>query len=62
MQRGFPVYINKSGKKNATEIAAIVDQNADESDLFGGNMMYAYAGVAAVFLVLVILLIVCCCK
>jgi hypothetical protein len=58
----FPVYINKSGKKNATEIAAIVDQNADESDLFGGNMMYAYAGVAAVILVLVILLIVCCCK
>jgi len=56
----FPVYINKSGRKNATEIAAIVDKSADENDLFGADMMYA--GVAAVLLVLVIILIVCCCK
>ena len=63
----FPVYINTRGAKNATEIAAIVDEtqlevvNDDLADILGANIVFIGGG-AAVFLILVIILICCCCR
>ncbi|CAG5082164.1 Oidioi.mRNA.OKI2018_I69.PAR.g10047.t1.cds [Oikopleura dioica] len=64
----FPVFINTRASKNATEIAAIVDEtqledldNDDFADILSANIVFIGGG-AAVFLILLIVLVCCCCR